>query len=107
VLALGLLRPRLALPSLVAVGLVLALLVAVKVPADQRIVVANNSFMRASNQVFAEMVRGQQGEAANQQRCRLFGEVKHDMSIFYNQTIRRTANLAFEHYWHVPFCASR
>jgi hypothetical protein len=106
VLALGLLRPRLALPSLVAVGLVLALLVAVKVPADQRIVVANNSFMRASNQVFAEMVRGQQGEAANQRRCRLFVEVKHDMSVFYNQTIRRTANLAFEHYWHVPFCAS-
>ena len=57
--------------------------------------------------VFAEMVRGRQGEAANQRRCRLFVEVKHDMSIFYNQTIRRTANLAFEHYWHVPFCASR
>ncbi len=105
VLAVGLLRPRLAVPSFVALGLVLALLVTVKVPADGRITTADNALMGSSDQVFAEMVRGQKGAAANQRRCRILDEVDHDLSASYAEAVRRSSNQAFEHFWHVPFCA--
>jgi hypothetical protein len=105
ILALGLVRPRLALPSFVALGVALALLVTVKVPADRRIAVADDARMRATNQVFTEMVRGQTGEAANQRRCAVLDHVHRDMSPFYAEAVRHSSNRAFEHYWHVPFCA--
>jgi hypothetical protein len=105
VVAAGLVRPRFALPTLVALGVAVALLVTVKVPADLRVAKANNSFMRASNQVFSEMVRGQQGEAADQRRCALIHQVRRDMSPLYFKLIRRTSQQAFEHYWHAPFCS--
>jgi hypothetical protein len=104
VLALGLWRPRLAVPSFVALGIVLALLVTVKVPTDARIMVANTALMKPTNQVFAEVVRGDKGAAANRRRCRILRDVDREMSDFYAKEVRHTSNLAFEHLWDIRFC---
>ena len=81
VLALGLWRPRLAVPSFVALALVMALLVATRMPADGPIMVANTSRLEPSVEVFDEVVRGETGDDANQRRCRVLRDVDRELGI--------------------------
>ena len=104
VLAVGLVRPRLATPSLLALGLVMAVLVATKLPADARTMAANAARMRPTTNVFAEVVRGDTSDVGNQRRCRILRAVDREMSTFYARSVRRTSQRAFERYSHVPFC---
>ena len=80
VLALGLWRPRLAIPSFVALALVITLLAATRMPADGPIMVANTSRMESSIAVFDEVVRGETGDPANQRRCQILRDVDRKMS---------------------------
>ena len=104
VIAVGLWRPRLAVPALAALGVVLALVVTVKAPTDVRIMAANTARMQPTNQVFAEIVKGDEGDAANQRRCRILRDVDREMSVFYAKQVRKTSNHAFERFWDTPFC---
>ena len=105
VLAVGLWRPRLATRSFVALGLVLALLVATKMPADERTMAANAARMQPSTRVFAEVVRGGTSDLANQRRCRAWREVARSFSDADARYVRRASQRVFERYWHIPFCA--
>jgi len=104
VLALGLLRPRLAVPSFVALALAMALLVATKMPVDERIMAANTSRMEPTIGVFNEMVQGEAGDRANQRRCRILRHVDRKMSEFYARNVRRSSERLFERYWRTNFC---
>jgi hypothetical protein len=104
VLALGLWRPRLAVPSFVALALVMALVVSTKMPADERVMAANTSRMKPTIEVFNEVVRGETGDRANHRRCRILRDVDREMSSFYAPNVRRSAKRSFERYWHAPFC---
>lgn len=105
VLALGLLRPRLATPAFLALALGMALLVATKMPADERTMAANASAMEPTMKVFDEVVRGDTSDAANERRCRILRDVDREMSKFYARSVRRTSADVFERYWDTPFCA--
>jgi hypothetical protein len=104
VLALGLWRPRLAAPSFVALSLVMALLVATTMPADERIMAANASRMKPTIGVFDEVVRGETGDRAGHRRCRILRDVDREMSEFYAHQVRRSSKRSFERYWHTAFC---
>ena len=103
VLALGLWRPRLAVPSFVALALVMALLVATRMPADGPIMAANTSRFEPSVKVFNEVVRGETGDRANQRRCRVLRHVDRDLGN-YAPLIRRSAERSFQRFWHTAFC---
>ena len=103
VLALGLWRPRLAVPSFVALALVMALLVATRMPADGRIMAANAIRFEPFIQVFDELVQGETGDHANQRRCRLLREVDRDLGR-YGPLVRTQRRLSFERFWHTAFC---
>ena len=103
VVALGLLRPRLAVPSFVALGLVMALMVATRMPADWPIMVANTSRLKPSVEVFNEVVRGEAGDPANQRRCQILRDLDR-MPQRHAYNIRRSAERSFERFWQTPFC---
>jgi hypothetical protein len=104
VLALGLWRPRLAVPSFVALAFVMALLVATRMPADERIMAANASRFAPSIKVFNEVVRGETGDRANQRRCSLLRAVDREMGTFYAPRIRQSSGRSFQRFWHTDFC---
>jgi hypothetical protein len=104
VLALGLWRPRLAVPSFVALALALALVVATRLPADGRVMEFNADHFRPSIAVYDEVVRGEMGDLANQRRCAILGDVDRGMSPLYAPRIRRSAEKSFQRFWHTPFC---
>ena len=101
VLALGLWRPRLAVPSFVALAVVIALLVTTRMPADGPTMVANTSRMKPSFEVFNEVVRGETGDFANQRRCQILRDVDREMRANAAR-MRRGAEGSFERYWHAP-----
>jgi len=104
VLALGLWRPRLAVPSFVALALVMALLVATRMPADGPIMEANTSRLKPTFEVFNEVARGEPGDRANQRRCRILRDVDREMTPGYATRVRRGAEGTFERFWHTAFC---
>jgi len=104
VLALGLWRPRLAVPSFVALALVMALLVATRMPSDGRILAANTSRFEPSIEVFNEVVQGETGDRANHRRCRILREVDRELGTFYAPRIRQGAEGSFQRFWHTAFC---
>jgi hypothetical protein len=104
VIALGLWRPRLALPSFVALALVMALVVVTRMPADGRIMEANTNHFAPSVEVFHEVVLGEPGEAANQRRCQVLRDVDRGLSKAYAPRVKRAAEKSFQRFWHTPFC---
>ena len=107
VLAVGLRRPALALPSYAALALAAAVLVAVDLPADERVMAANASRMQSTTRVFAEVVAGETGGRADARRCRLLARVDRDMTEFHAWRVGSGSRRAFEHYWGEPFCSRR
>jgi hypothetical protein len=104
VLALGLSRRRLAFPSFVALALVMAMLVVLRMPADGRIMEASTRHFRPSIEVFDEVVRGETGEVANQRRCEVLRDVDRGLSKAYAPLVKRAAERAFQRFWHTSFC---
>lgn len=107
VLALGLLRPRAAWPSYAALALATAVLTAVALPADGRVMDANASRMQSTTRVFAEVVRGDTGPASDARRCRLLRRVDREMTEFHAWRVGTGSRRAFRHYWGEPFCTRR
>ena len=107
VLALGLWRPRLGVPAFVALALVMALVVATRMPADGPIMVANTSRLEPTFEVLNEVALGETGDRANQRRCRILRDVDHEMGPGYTIRIRRGAERSFERFWHTAFCHPR
>ena len=103
VLALGQWRPRLAVPSFVALALVMALLVAMRMPADEPIMATNTSRLSPSVRVFDEVVRGETGDDANQRRCRVLRHVDRELGIAAPH-IRSSAERSFQRFWNTAFC---
>jgi len=103
VLALGLWRPRLAVPSYVALAFVMALLVATRMPADNRIMAANAIRFEPSMKVFDQVVRGETGDRANQRRCMVLRDVDRDLG-YYGPRIREGSEKSFQRFWHTAFC---
>ena len=102
VLALGLLRPRLAVPSFVALGLVMALMVATRMPADGPIMVANTSRLKPTFEVFNEVARGRRAIPRTSDAARSCATRPQPHG--YAHTIRSSAERSFERFWHTPFC---
>jgi hypothetical protein len=107
VLALGLWRPRLAVPAYAALALMMAFLVATRMPSDARIMAATDSRFEPSIEVFDEVVRGQVDDRANHRRCKLLRDVDRGLGSFYAPRIRESAEGSFQRFWHASFCHPR
>lgn len=105
VVALGLKRPSWAVPAFAALAVAMALMVAVKLPVDEKLMAANAARRHLSTQVFDELARGERGQEANVRRCRIFHRIDLDMARAFRE--RQAADDAFAYYWGMPFCERR